>query len=468
MTEYLGQADVEARIRRVEANLTAPMILWRDPPMRMTLQERMAYYRVPGVGLGVINNDRVEWTRGYGVCEAEQSGTVTADTLFQIGSMTKPVTAAAALRLVDQGVLNLDEDVNRRLVSWKIPPNGTWVPRVTLRHLLSHSGCLSPHLFPGYAADEAIPTRGQILTGTKPARNPPIRVHAIPGTHYRYSSGGYTVLEQLLVDVTGLEFPALMRELVLDPLGMANSTFEQPLPESRRGTAAVGHRKGSQPVGGKWFVYPEMAQGGLWTTASDFARFLLQLQRAGAGRPNRLMSARVAREMFTPPYTPDVGLGIFFEGRDEGRRFSHLGGNEGFSSRMVAYCSRPLGAVVLTNFHYDFLVSEVLQAVAIEYGWPGYVPRLPEKIDLASAICDQYAGDYKAESGLAIRIRTRGTTLLMEVAGQAPIEAVPTSETTFSAGVVNCEVAFSRTQSGQAVAVLLRQEGHELLAKKIV
>jgi CubicO group peptidase (beta-lactamase class C family) len=466
--EHEAKADLEARIRRIEANLAIPGILWRDPPTPMTLQDRMAHYRVPGVSIGVIHDDQVEWTRGYGVREAGQSDLVTADTLFQIGSISKPVTAVAALRLVDQGALDLDEDVNRRLVSWKIPRNGTWVPRVTLRNLLSHSAGVSVHLFPGYAADEEIPTLGQILDGVKPGSNPPIRVNRIPGTHSRYSSGGYTVLQQLLVDVTAVPFPVLMRELVLEPLGMANSTFEQPLPESRQGMAAVGHRKGGQPVDGKWFVYPEMAQGGLWTTASELARFLLEVQRAGAGRPNRLVSARVAREMFTPPFAPNIGLGIFLEGNDEGRRFTHLGGNEGFSSRMVAYYPRPLGAVVLTNFHYAFLVDELLRAIAIEYDWPGYVPGMPRSVDLSPDIYESYVGDYVAGTGLALKIRVGRASLLLEVAGQAPLTLIPISETTFAAEVVNCEIAFSRAQSGQVVAAVLRQEGHEVSAKRVV
>jgi CubicO group peptidase (beta-lactamase class C family) len=461
--------DVEAAIRRVEVNLAAPPILRRDPPKPTTLQDRMAHYRVPGVSIGVISEDRVEWTRGYGLREAGQPAPVTPDTLFQVGSMSKPFTAVAALRLVDQGLLDLDEDVNRRLVSWTIPPNGTWAPRVTLRHLLSHAGGVSVNLFPGYATDDAIPTLGQILDGLEPANNRPVRVQAIPGTRYGYSSGGYTVLQQLLIDVTGRSFPALMGELVLEPLGMASSTFEQPLPESRWTTAAVGHRKAAQPVAGKWFVYPEMAQGGLWTTASDLARFLLELQRAGRGRPNALLSAPTAQEMFTPPYAPDVGLGIFLDGADDSRRFSHQGGNEGFSSRIVAYLSRPLGAVVLTNFHYPMLVDEVLHAIAVEYGWPGYLPPRPPRVDGIPAAYAQYVGDYSAGSGRVLRLSVSavGLALFLEVEGQSPIELVATSETTFTAEVVNCEVIFSRAPDGHVATLALRDEGHELLAKKI-
>jgi CubicO group peptidase (beta-lactamase class C family) len=467
MSKTRGHADVEATIRKIELNLPAPTILWRDPPKRTTLQDRMAHYRVPGISIAVISEDRVEWTRGYGLREAGQPGLVTADTLFQVGSMSKAISAVGALRLVDEGVLDLDEDINRRLVSWTIPANGTWVPRVTLRHLLSHAGGVSVQLFPGYATDDAIPTLGQILDGAEPANSAPIRVHLIPGTHYRYSSGGYTVLQQLLIDVTGRSFPALMRELVLDPLGMANSTFEQPLPESRWTTAAVGHRKGAQPVGGKWFIYPEMAQGGLWTTASDLARFLLEVQRAGQGRPNALLSAHVASDMFTPPYAPDVGLGIFLDGVGASRRFSHQGGNEGFSSRIVAYLSRALGAVVLTNFHYPLLVDDVMQAISLEYGWPGYLPRRPSRIDEFPATNEHYVGDYTVASGGVIRIKTRGAALLLEVEGQAPIELVPTSESTFAAEVVNCEVVFSRAPDGHVAALALRHEGHELPAKKV-
>jgi hypothetical protein len=210
-----------------------------------------------------------------------------------------------------------------------------------------------------------------------------------------------------------------------------------------------------------------MAQGGLWTTASDLARFLLEVQRAGQGRPNALLSAHMGREMITPPYAPYVGLGIFLDGADDSRRFGHQGGNEGFSSRIVAYLLRPVGAVVLTNFHYPLLVDDVLEAIAREYGWPGYLPRRPARTDGVAAAYEHYVGDYTLGSGRVIRIRPGEPALLLEVEGQSPIQLMPTSETAFAAEVVNCEVVFSRAPDGHVAGLALRGDDYELLAPKV-
>src|SRR6185436_9257568 len=153
----------------------------------------------------------------YGVCAADQSTLVDPTTLFQAGSISKPVAAVAALRLVDAGRIDLDADVNDYLVSWKVPANEGWQPRVTLRHLLSHTGGLTVHGFPGYARGQAVPTLVQVLDGAKPANTAAVRDNAVPGTQSRYSGGGTTIVQQMLIDVMGKPFPALMRELVLDP-----------------------------------------------------------------------------------------------------------------------------------------------------------------------------------------------------------------------------------------------------------
>lgn len=199
-------------------------------------------------------------------------------TLFQAGSISKPVAALAALRLVEQGKLSLDEDVNAKLVSWKVPGNEfTKEQKVTLRRLLTHSAGLTVHGFPGYAAGAQVPTLVQVLNGEKPANTPAIRVDTVPGRLWRYSGGGYTIMQQLLIDVTQKSFPELMRQLVLEPAGMKHSTYEQPLPPARAGEAATAHDANGQPVKGQFHTYPEMAAAGLWTTPTDLALLAIEL-----------------------------------------------------------------------------------------------------------------------------------------------------------------------------------------------
>jgi CubicO group peptidase (beta-lactamase class C family) len=203
----------------------------------------MDVFKVPGLSVAVIDNFTIVWAKGYGVTEVGTSMPITTKTLFQAASISKPVTATGALYLVEHGKLSLDEDVNRKLVSWKVPENeSTKDQKVTLRRLVSHSAGLTVHGFPGYAVGEPIPTLIQIFNGEKPANTAPIRVDIVPGTKARHSGGGITIEQQLIMDVTGELFPQFMRETVLDKIGMRDSTYEQPLPPARAVLAAYPGR----------------------------------------------------------------------------------------------------------------------------------------------------------------------------------------------------------------------------------
>ena len=248
-----------------------------------TLADRLAYFHTPGVSIAVIHGGKIAWARGFGVRDVERGLPVTEETVFQAGSISKPVFAIAVMRLVAAGKLSLDEDVNRYLTSWKVPPQGAFAPRVTLRQLLSHTAGLSVHGFLGYLRTEPLPTVPQILDGAPPANSPAVRVNLVPGVRFRYSGGGTTVAQLGVTDVFGKPFPELMDELDLRPLAMAHSTYAKPLPESWHARAATAYPWKAQAVPGRWHVYPEMAAAGLWTTASDLARMGLEVGRAAQG-----------------------------------------------------------------------------------------------------------------------------------------------------------------------------------------
>jgi len=381
-----GLAD---RIQRIENGLLPPVLI-KGRSDAMKLFDRMKYYRVPGVSVAVINNGRIEWARGYGVIEAGGTQPVTSETLFEAGSISKPVAAMAVLRLVEQGKLDLDEDVNQKLVSWKVPENEfTKEKKVTLRGLLSHSAGMTVHGFPGYAADAEVPTLVKVLDGAKPANTAAIRVDTIPGTKWRYSGGGYTVMQQLLVDVTRKSFPDLTRELVLVPMGMKHSTYEQPLPKTLAPSAATAHRNGEK-VKGLYHTYPEMAAAGLWTTPSDLALWLIEVQRAVAAQSNKIISTRMANQMVTRQFG-DSGLGPALEGQGASTRFGHGGVDEGFEASMIAYVHFGQGAVVMTNGNRGVqLAQEVVRSIAKEYAWLDYLPKEREVARVDPKIYEAY------------------------------------------------------------------------------
>lgn len=361
-------SDDLRRIAAMEAGLKPA----RTTAGARRLAERMAELKAPGVSLAYFKDGRLRWSRAYGVTDVARPSPVSPETLFQAASLTKAVAATVALRLVDAGALQLDQDVGPLLVSWKMSDSElTRDEKVTLRRLLSHTAGLSVSGFPGYAQGAALPNSVQVLSGASPAVTPPVVSLTKPGTTWSYSGGGYQVAELLMADVTGTPFARLAERFVLGPAGMKLSTLEQPLPTRLASKAATGHSLNGAPLAGRWHAYPELASAGLWTTPSDYARFMIGLQNAYAGRGPALVNQASARAMMTPVLN-GYGLGWNLVSRGDTASFEHRGGNAGFQSYAAGLLdgSRQ-GFVVMTNADPGMvLVNEITDALAAAYDWP--------------------------------------------------------------------------------------------------
>jgi len=377
-----------------------------------SLEERMASLGVPAVSIAVIDDFEIAWAKAYGVADRAAGRTADTDTLFQAASISKPVAAAAVHRLVETGTLDLDTPVNSYLESWKLPENElTRATPVTLRMLLSHTGGTTVHGFPGYEPTDAVPTLQQVLDGSGPANTPPIRVDIPPGQTVRYSGGGTTILQQMLIDVVGKAFPELMQEMVLGPAGMTNSTFDQPLPSDRVGDAAKAHT-GSDGSDDNSHIYPERAAAGLWTTPSDLARFAIAIQRSVRGDEGALMAQATAEEMLTP-VLDDAALGLFRVQRPGEAYFSHGGGNYGFRCYLIFHPEAGYGAAVMTNGSNGGEVArDVVNAIARVYGWSGYLPEEIVPIDLGADELDDLVGRYRAGPDEVVVLSTGDGVLL--------------------------------------------------------
>jgi CubicO group peptidase (beta-lactamase class C family)/predicted transcriptional regulator YdeE len=369
-----GGPKESARLQRVEATAVELPGKGGEAPLRMSLSALMKTYNVPGLSVAVIENFKVVDVKAYGVIAPGSSTPVTPQTLFQAGSISKPVAATGALYLVEQGKLSLDEDVNKKLKSWQLPENEfTSTQKVTLRRLMSHTGGLTVHGFPGYDVDAPIPTLVQIFNGEKPANTAPIRVDIVPGTQSRYSGGGVTIEQQLMIDVSGKPFPALMRESVLDMIGMSDSSYEQPLPPARAVMTAGGTYADGKPVHGKWHVYPEMAAAGLWTTPTDLAKFAIEIALSKQGKANHVLSQKMTQEMLTP-VMDQAGLGFFVEQNNPGQ-FGHNGADEGFQALLTMNAETGNGVAMMANSDNGISVmTSVLRRVAKEYAWNYKMP----------------------------------------------------------------------------------------------
>jgi CubicO group peptidase (beta-lactamase class C family) len=292
---------------------------------------------VPGLSLAYLKDSSAGPTaEAWGVASKADNRPVTPATVFRAGSLSKPVTAFAALRLARKGHLDVDADVNSLLKSWQIPLVGGWRPAVSVRMLLAHvAGTSGWGDERGYGDGGPPESLIDVLEGR--GDTPPLTFHTLPNVMWHYSSGGYHLLQLLVTDVTGASFEKAVRELVLDPLEMSSTTFESPLPQRFRAVAADGHIDGRVIAAGTTRD-PAVAAQGMFTTPSD----LMRLARA--------INAKTAPEMLVGhPVEPRMGLGLFLN-QETGRNWwSHSGSVPGFECLMGGVAEAGFAWAALAN-----------------------------------------------------------------------------------------------------------------------
>jgi CubicO group peptidase (beta-lactamase class C family) len=410
-------ADDTPDIQHIEQGLRPAVAVAGKPVPTATLAAEMQRLHVPGVSIAVIRGGKIAWAKGYGVA-AKDGQPVTPGTLFQAASISKPVTALAALRMVEAKQLALDADINTALTSWKLPP-GPKGEHATLRQLLSHTAGTSVSGFPGYAHDAAVPTLVQVLDGAAPANTKPVRIETPPGGEWRYSGGGYTVVQQAMIDRAGKPFPALLQESVLAPLGMKDSSFSQPLPASLLARAAMPHDGKGEPYKGGPYTYPELAAAGLWTTPSDLARFAIGIQRNADAQGNPLLSPAMASTMLTPVKNA-YALGFGVDGKGPALSFGHGGSNMGYQDVLFAYVDHGDGLVVMTNGDGgNDIAQSVLRAAAAEYGWAGKQTTLKKAVALTKTQRTALLGKYEVPGLGGFEIAEQAGELVVSLRGGA-------------------------------------------------
>ncbi len=441
------------KIKMVETRLIPTVYFEGDATW--TIEERMKHYGVPGVSLAVINNHKIEWVKTYGVVDKETQEPVTKQTLFQAGSISKPVAAYGALKMVEQNKMDLDEDINTYLHSWKLPDSEfTAEKKVALKHLLNHSGGLTVHGFWGYSPDLKVPTLIEVLNGVPPANSDPIFVDKTPEESFRYSGGGYTILQQMMIDIEKKSFPELMDQLVLNPLAMNNSTYDQPLSEKQLKMAATGYLPNGEMTRGKRHTYPEMAAAGLWTTAEDLAKFAVNIQDALRGENTVVVSQQMANKMLTPFVEEYVGLGIFLNKRKNQTYFGHGGWDEGFSSELMAHKNKGYGVVVLTNSNHPDFINELIKSVAIAYEWTDFVP-VYTKLDKKATALKKLSGRYRLDVNRYTEIYHQGNRLYKKNLGGEAIEFFKISDSTFISKDDDRIIQFKQNTEANTIDILV-------------
>jgi CubicO group peptidase (beta-lactamase class C family) len=367
--QFVARRDAPSDNRRVS-----------DPSV---VQKLMKDFNVPGVSIAIINDFKIVATYAYGLADAETGVPVSTATMFQAASISKPVAAMVSLKAVQDGRFALDQDVNSILKSWKLPEGSfTKERRVTPRSLMSHtSGTGDAFGFPGYAAQATLPSIPQILDGVQPPSNlRAVRLERAPLTGFEYSGGAVMIQQLALTDAVGKPFADLAREWVLDPIGMTNSTFEQPLAPHREKQAARAHDRLGVRMGDPWHVYPEQAAAGLWTTPTDLAKFAIEVQLSLVGKSNRVLSQATVREMVTPVGVGPFAVGFQIGKEGEGWYFMHGGGNWGFRCDLIAHRLKGYGAVIMTNGDGGgALIPRLRRLIQQEYRWDALDAPIPRR-----------------------------------------------------------------------------------------
>jgi CubicO group peptidase (beta-lactamase class C family) len=424
------------------------------------VRAQMSQREINGLSLAIIQDGKIE-ARAYGVV-SRGGPPVTTTTLFQAGSISKPVAAVGALRLVEQGKLSLDGDVNAQLKTWKVPENEfTRTEKVTLRRLLSHWAGLTVHGFPGYDVTERMPSVVEVLDGA--GNTAPVRVDVVPGTLSRYSGGGYTVTQLLVSDVTGQAFADYMSEAVLRPIGMTHSTYQQPLPPDRATQTASGYYADRSAVSGKWHVYPEMAAAGLWTTPTDLARFAVDVQQSLAGKSNKVLSQSMTRELLTDR-TSNYGLGLALTGTGASRTFGHNGRDAGFDALLLAFMETGQGIVLMINANDNSrMLSRIVEAAGRKYHWPkrsssepAAVTRMAPDIPLETV-----TGRYELSNNNMLTLATRDGRLFSETNGLPDEEFVFMGDGRFGSPDRNVSFRIARNAAGDVVGLSWSDSGKE-------
>ncbi|WP_263351301.1 serine hydrolase [Acidicapsa acidisoli] len=439
--------------KAVEENLHFLTVIKGRPDPGMSLADQMSRLHVPGVSIAVIRDKRIDWSKGYDVVRLG-GAPVSTSTLFSAASMSKPVTAMAILRLVQEGKIDLDVDVNTYLKAWKISANEyTKDHPVTVRELLSHTSGIGTHNGMIYNPATGVPSILEILNGKPPATTPPVRVEWEPGTKYAYANGGYLILELLISELTGKPFAEAMKELVLTPIGMNNSTFKAPLSPEEAATAATAYDEGgTNGYAPAQIVEPNAAAGGLWTTAIDYAKFIIELEKEYDGESHRVLNQKMARAMVTAGMGPSDsirwGLGVRVGGTQPNIYFEH-GGSAVYQCDMVGYPSGN-GVVVLTSGGEGGPLSDqIVRSVAQTYDWPDFKPVEHIVVPVEPSKFDRYVGTYDF-----IKVTQDGSHLMAEIPlGSKAQELFPESNTQYFLRDAPTRVIFDVNTEGKVTGL---------------
>lgn len=458
--------EAQTKIKQFENNLG----LWvQIGNQQFTLADRMKTNHVNGVSIALIKDYKIEWAKSYGWADSAQQRPVTTSTLFQAGSISKSLNGVGILKLVQEGKLNLDSDINVYLKSWKFPYDSlSKGKKITIANLLSHTAGLTVHGFDGYEKEDSIPALVQILNGEKPANSRAVRSMYEPSLRHQYSGGGTTISQLILQDVTGQPYDTYMWNNVLNPMGMSNSFYTQPPPSDKENLLATGYYNDGAAVKGKYHIYPEQAAAGLWTNPTDLAKYIIETQLSLQGKSNKVLSLETTRLRLAPYIDSSAALGVFIIKKGDEKYFNHSGSDEGFVAEYYGSMQNGNGVVVMANTDNGSLLSEIVNSLAAVYNWKDfYTPKIKNVVTVNNEILRSYTGNYKLHRD-TLKVTLEKEGLMLSLNSKTRYKIYFTSDTDFFIlEMAGSEVKFTKDKNNKVNGFAIDDNGYKMQALKI-
>ncbi|MBC2845120.1 serine hydrolase domain-containing protein [Winogradskyella flava] len=316
--------------------------------LRNAVDEKVSSFikqkKVPGMAIAMFDEGRISLKKGYGFSNLKVREPITSTTGFNIGSISKLFTAFGVMKLVEDGKIDLDEPIEVYLTRWKLPSSGYDTSKVTIRHLLSHTAGISVHGYPGFINKDALPSLEASLNGKNgPARNDEkVEIILEPQTKFKYSGGGYTILQLIIEEVTKKSFENFMAETIFNPLKMDNSSFD--VDKTMLEKSAVPYDENMQELPFEYFT--AKAAAGLQTTLEDFVLFVNDILHN-----HSIVSEKTLEHMLTPTLKSQGVYGLGFRVLKFGpMEFKgHAGSNTGWQSGFFLDFTTKSGLIMMTN-----------------------------------------------------------------------------------------------------------------------
>lgn len=448
---------IQQSIKNVENSLS-PLVLKKGESL-WNLENRMQKYKVSGLSITVVNDYQIEWAKGYGLTGGKEIPNVTEKTVFQAASMSKFVNAVALMKLKESTDINLDDDINTLLTSWKIRYDKK--QPISLRQLLSHTAGLSTHGFNGYKDSKKIPSLVQILEGTKPANSDKVRQILPSNKEFRYSGGGTIISQLILMDQSNSSYEDFVSEHLFKPLEMNHSFYSTEL-NKYPNDLAYGHTEDGKPLKNNYNIYPESAAAGLWTTPTDLAKLIIDIQLSLKNESGKILSHQSSKELIKPTLkNSNAALGLFTEEQNGILYLQHSGSNKGFRGKFYFSSENGNGVVIMVNGTNTTIIDEIIRSVALVYKWAGFeVLQASSELDIENTELRKYVGTYALENR-EVKVTLKKEQLMLTEKGKWSSNLTALNKSTFVVDIVKPQatIEFVSDSNGAVIKCKLNQGG---------